>query len=338
MAYRVHLIEAQASFEAQADESVLDAATRAGVAMPHECTFGACGTCRVKVMAGHVAYEELPMGLTPEEADEGYALACQARAQSDLELSVASSRLLFAEPRRIHAIVHSIRPLTRDVLHMALRFSAGEAPDFHPGQYLNICLPDGTTRSFSMASKLSENTLDFHVRRVPGGRFTDTLLGDSACIGTLVDVEAPLGRFCYHVEDWRPLVMVATGTGLAPIKAILESLFDDDACPPVSLYWGMRTRDDLYLAHEIEAWATRLCEFNFVPVLSQSDAAWTGRRGYVQDAVVQDIPDLSEHAIYLCGSPVMIADAKRRFAAHGASAAHVYADVFTFQHQAVVTA
>jgi CDP-4-dehydro-6-deoxyglucose reductase len=149
-------------------------------------------------------------------------------------------------------------------------------------------------------------------------------------------VDIPLGTFRYHAEDWRPLVMVATGTGLAPIKSMLEALFDDPECPPVSLYWGMRTEGDLYLADEIARWGERLYEFQFVPVLSQPAAAWCGRRGHVQEAVARDLPDLSEHALYLCGSPAMVADAKRRFLACGAAPEYLYADAFTLQREAVV--
>ena len=125
--------------------------------------------------------------------------------------------------------------------------------------------------------------------------------------------------------------MVATGTGLAPIKAMLEALMHDPDCPPVSLYWGMRRAEDLYLDHDIRSWGDGLYDFRYEPVLSRPNAGWQGRRGYVQDAIVADFDDLSEYAIYLCGSPPMIADCKRRFLAHGASADHIYAEGFTLE-------
>jgi CDP-4-dehydro-6-deoxyglucose reductase, E3 len=199
---------------------------------------------------------------------------------------------------------------------------------------MNVLLEGSGYRSFSMASAPAGNCVDFHVRQIPGGRFTDAGL---RCLaeGDRLEVEIPLGSFCYHAEDYRPLIMAATGTGLAPIKSMLESLMEDADCPPVSLYWGVRTEADLYLAREIRAWAERLYEFRFVPVLSRPDASWEGRVGHVQNAVAQDFPDLSEHAVYLCGSPVMVADAKRRFLAMNASQQHVYVDGFTFQSEAV---
>lgn len=332
MAYRVHLIETDQSFMVEAGESVLDGALRAEVKLPHECTFGGCGTCRVKVVAGEVHYEEFPMALTPEEAAEGYALACQARALSDLSVVVPASSIAFAEPAILEAAIHRIEPLSEDVIHLTLALPADASLDYRPGQYMNVMLPDGEPRSFSMASVPRGNLVDFHVRRIQGGRFTHELLGQ-AQPGAPLSIEAPLGVFCFHEADWRPMVMVATGTGIAPIKAILESLLDNEECPPVSLYWGMRTEQDLYLRDLIESWKDRLYEFNFVPVLSRANAQWQGRRGYVQEAVAQDFDDLSEHSLYLCGAPEMIQDAKTVFAQRGADLDHLYADSFTFQHR-----
>ncbi len=333
MAYRVYILETEQTFVVEEGESVLDAATRAAVKLPHECTFGGCGTCRVKLAAGTVAYDEFPMALTPEEAEQGYALACQARPCSDLSLSVPDRRA-FAEPRRLAARVHRIAPLCDDVIHLTLALPSDAPLDYVPGQYMNVVLPDGETRSFSMASPPAGNLVDFHVRRIPGGRYTDRWLGQAQA-GAALDIEAPLGVFSYHEQDWRPMIMMATGTGIAPIKAILESLLDNDDCPPVTLYWGMRTEADLYLREVIDSWAGRLYEFNFVPVLSRADAGWRGRRGHVQQAVLQDHADLSEHAIYLCGAPGMISEATTLVAARGASLDHVYADSFTFQHAPV---
>jgi CDP-4-dehydro-6-deoxyglucose reductase len=173
--------------------------------------------------------------------------------------------------------------------------------------------------------------VDFHVRRIPGGRFTDSHLG-KLVPGHVLDVELPLGAFRYHSEDYRPILMVATGTGLAPIKSILESLMDDPDCPPVWLYWGMRTEAGLYLEQEILGWTARLYEFQYVPVLSRASGQWQGKQGHVQDAVLADMGDLSEHSIYMCGSPAMISDAKQAFLAHGADLEHIYTDGFSFQH------
>ncbi|MBP6019036.1 MAG: 2Fe-2S iron-sulfur cluster binding domain-containing protein [Burkholderiaceae bacterium] len=333
MSYRVHVLGTDEAFEVNEDESILDGALRANVKMAHECQFGGCGTCRIKLEAGSVRYDEFPMALTEEEAAQGYALACQARPVSDVTLSAAKKGPTFAEPLRVGARLSAVQPLSADIVHLTLELPADTPLDYRPGQYMNILLDDGTSRSFSMASSaVNGNLVDFHVRQIPGGHFTQQLL-TALPAGSALNIEMPLGTFCYHEDDWRPLVMVANGTGLAPIKAILESLLDNDDCPPVSLYWGMRTEEELYLRDEIESWKNRLYEFNFVPVLSKGGPQWQGRRGHVQQAVAQDFNDLSEHAIYLCGSPNMIGDAKSLFAQHGADLDYMYADSFTFQYQ-----
>jgi CDP-4-dehydro-6-deoxyglucose reductase len=327
---RVVIAESGVAFEVTPDESVLEAGLRQGIALKHECTFGGCGTCRVKLLEGHVRYEEMPMALTPEEAEAGYALLCQARACSDIVVSTGPADE-GAQAIRCQAVVRDASPFSGDVVHLQLEVEADEFR-YAPGQYMNVLLPDGAHRSFSMASIPRGTSVDFHVRRIAGGRFTDGTLRTLAS-GDRLDVEIPLGDFRYHAEDYRELLMVATGTGLAPIKAILESLMDDEDCPPVALYWGARTEADLYFAEEIRGWGERLYDFRFEPVLSRADPSWRGRRGHVQEAVAQDIGDLSGHSIYMCGSPLMIADAKRSFLALGASLDHIYSDGFSFHHQ-----
>jgi CDP-4-dehydro-6-deoxyglucose reductase len=331
MAYRVELLETSESFEAEPGESVLDAAKRANVKLPHECTLGGCGTCRVKLAQGRVGYEDFPMALSQEEAAQGYALTCQARAQSDLVISVP--RVELSQPQRHSALITDITPFCHDVTHLSLVLPEAETFAYRPGQHMNVFLEDGTHRSFSMASVPSGNQIDFHVRRIPGGRFTEGHLARLQP-GDMLDVELPLGTFRYHEEDYRQLVMVATGTGLSPIKCILESLMDDPDCPPVSLYRGVRNEADLYLDDEIREWGKRLYEFQYIPVLSRAGDSWKGRRGHVQQAVLQDVGDLSEHSIYLCGSPTMISDAKKAFLEKGASVDHIHVDGFNFQSHA----
>jgi CDP-4-dehydro-6-deoxyglucose reductase len=335
MGYRVVIQQTSQSFEVSESESVLDAALRQQVQLAHDCTFGGCGTCRLKIVEGVVDYEEFPMALTPQEAQQGYALACQARPRSDLVISAEPLQAV-CEPQRATARVKALHWFTPEVANLQLELP--DLPDFNylPGQYMNVHLGDGTHRSFSMASLPNAGTVDFHVRRIPGGRFTDSRLAQVAP-GHALDVELPLGSFRYHREDERPVLMVATGTGLAPIKSILESLMDDEDCPPVSLYWGTRSESDLYLDAQIRRWAPRLYEFQYVPVLSRATAGWQGRRGHVQHAVLADQPDLSGHSIYLCGSPVMIANARDAFLARGADPQYIYTDGFSFQHASAPT-
>ena len=338
MTHTARLLETGESFEVSSDESILDAATRAGVSLPHECTFGGCGTCRIKLHEGQVGYEDFPMALTEEEHAEGYALACQARCRSDVVIEPAAKGLDFAAPFATTATVVSVSACTPDITRLVLQLPEDVELEYRPGQYMNIVLPDGATRSFSMASaSLPDNQVDFHIRRVNGGRFTETGLSLLAP-GDELTIEIPHGTFCFHEDDWRPMILAATGTGIAPIRAILESLLDHPDCPPVTLYWGMRTEAELYLKQEIESWADRLCEFRFIPVLSRADDTWTGRRGYVQDAIVEDHDDFSDFAFYLCGAPEMISEAKRMFVERGAEMAYIYSDSFTFQHAPAIAA
>ncbi|MBX9826794.1 MAG: 2Fe-2S iron-sulfur cluster binding domain-containing protein [Xanthobacteraceae bacterium] len=327
MAHRVRIAESSQAFEAAADETVLAAALRANVNLAHDCQLGGCGTCRIRLLEGAVAYDELPLALTPEEDAAGYALACQARPRSDLVIRPARAVPEAPEAARHAAVVRAVMPASPLVTRLVLDIPDVERVDFLPGQHMNVIMPDGGARSFSMASKPGGNRVDFHIRRVERGAFTDRRL---SCLkpGDVLEVDLPLGSFHFHAEDDRPLLLVATGTGLAPLKSMLDALMDDPDCPPVSFYWGTRTAADLYIRDEIEGWKSRLYEFNYVPVLSRADAAWPGRRGYVQDVVTADLPDLSEHSIYLCGSPEMIASAKPSFIARGASIERIYSEGF----------
>ena len=331
MSYRVTILEQALAFDVEPHETLLAAALRAEINLPHDCKSGTCGTCRFRIVDGSIEYREPPMGLELEEEAAGYALACQARPTSDVVADVEVMPSLLTEPERHEAIVRSVTSFCPDVAHLTLQLPDGASFDYLPGQYVNVLIGDGRTRSFSMATPPRDGLIELHIRRIPGGVFTDSRLAALAP-GDRLEVELPHGSFFLRKEDFRPLLMVATGTGLAPIKSILESLLDDPDCPPVSLYWGMRTEADLYLHGEIQSWAGRLEDFNYVPVLSRAGEGWQGRRGHVQHAVIEDIEDLSEHAIYLCGSPNMVSAAKSLFLARGASINHIYADSFLFQH------
>jgi CDP-4-dehydro-6-deoxyglucose reductase, E3 len=328
LAHRVRVADSMDAFEANADESLLAAALRCDVKLPHACTLGGCGTCRVKITEGRVSYAAMPLALSPEEAAQGYALACQAHAETDLVIEVP--RIALAEATRQPALVADIATLGDDVVHLSLVLPELASLAYRPGQHMNLLLPDGTHRSFSMASAPQDNLVDFHIRRIPGGRFTAQLAGEVQP-GDMLEVEIPLGTFRYHEEDYREILMVATGTGISPLKSMCEALMDDRDCPPVSLYWGGRKAEDLYLDGDIRGWGERLYEFRYQPVLSRADESWRGHRGHVQAAVLRDIPDLSQHSIYLCGSPAMIHDAKQAFLAAGASVDHIYAEGFNFQ-------
>lgn len=332
MSYTVRVSDTDETFEVSREETILDAAMRAGIKLAHECTYGCCGTCRVQLQEGAVHYDEFPMALTEEEHAQGYALACQAHPDSDVLILPAGKDLELPDPVQLQATVQLVEPLTPDIMRLLLQLPEEADCDYRPGQHMNIHLPGAGERSFSMASAFPfGNEVEFHIRRIPGGFFTEQRLA-ALKPGDLLDVEIPRGNFCYRPDDWRPMLFVATGTGIAPIRAILESLLDDEDCPPVSLYWGMRTEADLYAREELESWADRLFEFNFVPVLSKADDTWSGRRGRVQQAIREDFDDLSEHAFYICGSPEMVAQTKHTVLELKGELDYIYSDSFTLRH------
>jgi CDP-4-dehydro-6-deoxyglucose reductase len=236
---RVTVAGSGETFVVGPDQSVLAAALEANLNLAHDCKSGTCGTCRVRLVSGAVAYREEPMGLMPEEAEAGYALACQARPLGDLVIEAEVQPPLAAPPSRQRAVVRDIRHFGPDVAHLTLDLPEVAGFDYLPGQHVAILMDDGRPRSFSMASAPNGSRFDLHIRRIPGGAFTDGLL-PALRPGATLDVELPHGAFYLRKDDFRPLLMVATGTGLAPIKSILESLMDDPDCPPALLYWGSR--------------------------------------------------------------------------------------------------
>ena len=338
MAYQVEVVETGVVFDVNPEERILEAAARQGIKIYSDCQFGGCGTCRIKVVQGSVHYEDdfLPMSLSEEEHAEGFAAACQAFAAENIKISLANHLDTLPETHSMSLEVVAVQALCPGVRELRLRGPQLAQTTYLPGQYLNILLSDGRTRSFSMAGATAvEAEVRLFIREIEGGQFTQRIL-PSLEPAQVVQVEMPLGTFYYRERDWRPMVFIATGTGIAPIRAILESLLDNEDCPPIHLYWGMRTEADLYLQAELEAWAPRLSDFEFTPVLSLPHVDWQGRVGYVQDAVATDYPDASEHAFYLCGAPAMIEDAISKLKMAGANPDFIYADAFTFQSEPVV--
>lgn len=335
MAYQVKVVETGAVFQVEPEEKLLEAATRQGVRIYSECEFGGCGTCRIKVTEGAVQYEDdfLPMSLSDEEHVEGFAAACQALVTQDISISIANHLDVLPEPKTLPLQVESLSTPSQGVYELHLRSDALLESQYWPGQYLNILLADGErARSFSMASATAKDgIIRLFIRDIEGGHFTQQVL-PTLQKGQELQVELPLGNFYYRKRDWKPVILLATGTGIAPVRAIIESLIDDEDRPPLHLYWGVRKEADLHLMQELKTWAEHFPDFEFTPVLSNADADWTGRTGYVQDAAYEDYDDLSEYAFYMCGAPAMIQDAQSKLKDRGADSDYMYSDAFTFQH------
>ncbi|WP_214366161.1 2Fe-2S iron-sulfur cluster-binding protein [Pseudonocardia sp. H11422] len=326
MTHDVRVAGTEIVFPCEPDEAVLDAAERAGFTMPYSCRKGVCSTCEGGLTAG--AADVRGRGSLDGPADG--VLLCQTRPRSDVE--IAPQRIARREPparKTVTAKIHKITHPADDVAVVALRFPIGVRAKFRAGQYLTVALPDGDTRNYSMANPPHQNDgALLHVRRVPGGRFSGEILGGLAK-GDTLRVELPFGEFCLDADSDRPAVLLATGTGFAPVKSIVEDQVKRGDDRPLHLYWGARRQTDLYLADLPTQWARRYDWFTFTPVLSDPGAEWAGRTGHVHRAVLADHPDLRGHEVYACGNPAMTAAARDEFTSGaGLPADRFYSDAF----------
>ena len=313
MTFQIAIDESAIAFGCEAGETVLDAAERAGYSLPYSCRKGICSTCDAELRDGEVVF-----GAKQITAPAREVLLCQAKPQTDIV--IRPKRIDRHDPtarKKITARVYRVSRPTEDVFTLMLRFPAGIRARFKAGQYLRVSMPDGDTRNFSMANAPRESDgVQLHIRRIPGGQFSEGVLA-RLVKGDKLSVEIPFGEFYLRTGTEKPMVCLATGTGFAPVKSIIEDLIARGNTRQVRLYWGGRRRQDIYLQHLTDKWATRVRWLKFTPVLSEPDAAWTGATGLVHEAVLRDIPDLREWQIYACGNPLMIRNAERDFQALG---------------------
>ena len=318
-------------FQVEDGESVLTAALRQGFVLPYGCKNGACGSCKGRIVSGSVDYGVYqPKTLTEEEKAQGKALFCQAKPLSDL---VLEARTIGAakdiQIKRLPCRVQKMERLADDVMTLHLKLPANEKLVFLAGQFIEFLLKDGGRRSFSVANPPHDAELiELHVRHVAGGQFTDHVFGKMK-ERDILRCEGPLGTFFLREDSDKPIVFVASGTGFAPIKAVIEHALHKGVQRPMTLYWGGRRPKDLYMNDLAKSWPIR-----YVPVISDAlpEDNWTGRTGFVHRAVMQDFPDLSGHQVYACGVPVMVDAARRDFTATcKLPADEFYADSFTTQ-------
>jgi NAD(P)H-flavin reductase/ferredoxin len=318
--FTIRVADTDIAFPCDAGTTILEAARLAGYEMPYSCLRGACASCRGLVRSGEV---ETPY---PEDL---YILFCQTRPKSDLEIVPREIRRIDpAAKSTIDARVLRIIDAAEDVRIVQLRFPPGVRAKFKAGQYLDVILDGGARRSFSMANAPQQSDVAvLHVRVVPGGKFSGEILpGLSA--GSSLRVEIPAGDFWLR-ESVKPAVFVASGTGFAPVKSILEDAFRRKDPRGKMLYWGARREKDLYLAELPAKWAAQYPQFRFIPVLSEPEAGWLGRTGFVHRAVMDDFASLAGHQVYACGVTAMVDAARRDFTAHcGLPPDDFYCDVF----------
>ncbi len=362
---RVKLFRSARAFESAAEETVLDAALRAGLDVPHRCKGGNCGACRARLLEGEVVYPNgWPLGLSDVETADGLVLLCRAHAHTDLLLETLAPGTAGAlHIKRLPCRVERVERLAHDVMALYLRLPPAESFDFKPGQYIDVLLSKGRRRSFSIASPPHDaRPLELHVRRAAGGEFSEQVFAEEMR-GTVLHLEGPLGDSVYReiagatTPDAAvpgaavpgaaaqgvaaqgvaaqgvavpPLLLVGGGTGLAPLKSILRHVLEQGVPRRTTLYWGVRAERDLYAHAFLEETARHYPRFRYVPVLSEPSAAWKGRRGLVHEAVLAEVCGLELHEIHASGPPQMIAAMRRDFTARGVRESAMSFDSFDY--------
>jgi CDP-4-dehydro-6-deoxyglucose reductase len=337
MNLQVTVRPAERTFEVARDEPILAAAIRAGIGLPYGCKDGACGSCKSRLLEGrviHGAHQRKALSQAEEEA--GLVLTCCATPQTDCVIEArmvpgAGEYPVLKMPCRVMGIERA----APDVAVLKLQLPANQALQFRAGQYVEFILRDGTRRAYSMANAPeqlgSPPAIELHVRHMPGGKFTDHVFATMKD-KDILRLEGPYGSFFLREDTTKPIVLLASGTGFAPIKAIIEHMRIKAIERPAALYWGCRTRADLYRHDWALQAAQELPWLRYVPVLSEArpEELWDGRTGFVHHAVMQDLQDLSGHQVYACGVPIMVESAKRDFVARcGLPEDEFYSDAFT---------
>lgn len=336
MTFQITVQPSGRSFVANADETLLAAGIRQGIGLPYGCKDGACGSCKCKKLSGqvtHSAYQ--PKALSDDELAAGYVLTCCASASSDVVLESRQVTDESAYPiKKLPVRVSALERASADVMVVTLQLPANDSFKYHAGQYVEFLLRDGSRRSYSMASaphlQADKPMMELHIRHMPGGKFTDHVF-DGMKEKEILRIEGPYGSFFLREDSDKPIVLLASGTGFAPIKAILQHMQHKGITRPVTLYWGGRRPADLYQSAWLQAQCAAMPNLRYVPVVSdaQPEDQWTGRTGFVHQAVLQDTPDLSGHQVYACGAPVVVASAQRDYIAAGLPEEEFFADAFT---------
>lgn len=324
-------------FTAEPDEALLAAGIRQGIGLPYGCKDGACGSCKCKLVSGTVVHgPHQSKALSADEEAAGYVLTCCGVAHSDVVIESRQVTEIGAFPiKKMPVRVSALERASHDVMVLRLQLPASDTFQYHAGQYVEFLLRDGDRRSYSMANAPHTQTaapsLELHVRHMPGGKFTDHVFGPMK-EKDILRIEGPYGSFFLREDSDKPMVMLASGTGFAPIKAIIEHMQFKGITREATLYWGGRRPADLYQSAWIEARLAEMPNLRYVPVVSNAlpDDEWTGRTGFVHEAVLQDLPNLSGHEVYACGAPIVIESAKRDYTTKaGLPEEAFFADSFT---------
>ena len=332
MPFKITIRSSSISFTAEQGETILAAALRHGINLPYGCRNGSCGSCKGRVLEGETEYvHQHPEGITSEETRDGYALFCQASPRTNIDIDTRVVNRLDDIPiRKLPCRVDKIDKLNHDVLRLFLRLPVTERLQFMAGQYIDIHMQNGQRRSFSLANAPHDDEfLELHVRYYNGGLFSEFAF-HKLHEKSLLRIEGPLGSFFLREDSDRPIILMAGGTGFAPVKSIIEHSVNKQINRPIHLYWGARTKSDLYM-HELACtWKKSIRDFQYEPVLSDPSASdeWHGKTGLVHEAVLHDFTDLSGYEVYACGPPPMVKAASDIFIKQGLPASCFYSDSF----------
>jgi CDP-4-dehydro-6-deoxyglucose reductase len=317
MSHQVNIKPSNHSFTVAEGETVLAAALREGITLPYGCRNGACGACKGKILEGSVDFgSPQPYVLAEFEKKAGLALFCQAKPLTDLVIEAREiAGIGQLEIRKLPCRVQEMRRAAPDVVILKLKLPANERLQFLAGQYLDILLKDGKRRSYSMANPPHDDALiELHVRNMSKGAFTEYVF-DRMKEKDILRFEGPLGTFFLREDSDKPMIFVASGTGFAPIKSIIEHAFHAGTNRQMVLYLGGRRPSDIYLGELAGRWQKEHDNFTFIPVISDAtpEDGWVGRTGFVHQAVMEDFPDMSGYQVYACGAPIVVESAHRDF-------------------------
>ncbi|MDP1558990.1 MAG: CDP-6-deoxy-delta-3,4-glucoseen reductase [Nitrosomonas sp.] len=339
MSYQINIRPSDLVFNVRSGETILQAALCAGISLPYGCRNGSCGTCKGKIIQGTVDFgQHNKETLTEKEKTAGMALFCCATPLSDLVIECHEvSAIKDIKIKKLPCRVHKLERVAPDVMIISLKLPANQRLQFLAGQYIDILLKDGKRRSFSLAnSPHDDEFLHIHARNYPGGVFAKHVFTQMK-VKDILRIEGPFGSFFLRDEPQdKSTIFVASGTGFAPIKSILEyAFYMENKCSikkKMSLYWGVQTKADLYLAELANKWQQQHENFTFIPVLSNALPTdnWSGREGLVHEAVLQDYKSLATHQVYACGAPIMVKAAYDDFTSlRGLQKDNFFSDVFT---------
>jgi CDP-4-dehydro-6-deoxyglucose reductase len=345
MSFTITVQPSGRSFTTEPGEAMLAAAISQGIGLPYGCKDGACGSCKCRKIEGTVVHgPHQSKALSAEEEAAGYVLTCCGVPHSDVVLESRQVTEAGAFPiRKMPVRVAKLERLSHDVMGITLQLPANDVVQFHAGQYIEFLLKDGARRSYSMANAphtlmrpvpggtTSAPMVELHIRHMPGGKFTDHVFSGMK-EKDILRVEGPYGSFFLREDSEKPLILLASGTGFAPIKAVIEQMHFRGITRPATLYWGGRRPEDLYQDAWVKAQCAAMPNLSYVPVVSDAlpEDAWSGRTGFVHRAVLEDFPDLSGHQVYACGAPIVVDSARADYTAlAGLPVDEFFADSFT---------